>query len=200
LSDLREQTLGIGGVELSLLRPCEPEALLDEEAFAQDEFMPYWAELWPAGLALAHALPERLERVKIVELGAGLGVPSLVAAARGGEVTAIDWAPDSVDLLARNAARNGLELTAVHADWRAYSGSFALVLAADLLYERRNVEPLLALLPRLAPEVLLAEPGRPYAEEFFDRVRAGWGVDEIAARVYRLTRADPARRQARADA
>ena len=45
--------------------------------------MPYWAELWPAGLALAHALPERLDGVRVVELGAGLGVPSLVAAARG---------------------------------------------------------------------------------------------------------------------
>jgi predicted nicotinamide N-methyase len=198
LSDLREETLGIGELELSLLRPREPEALLDEEAFAQDEFMPYWAELWPAGLALAHALPERLENVKIVELGAGLGVPSLVAAARGGEVTAIDWAPESVELLGRNAARNGLALTAVHADWRAYAGSFGLVLAADLLYERRNVEPLLDLLPRLANEVLLAEPGRPYAEEFFDRLRADWEVDEIADRVYRLTRSAPARRQARA--
>jgi hypothetical protein len=45
----------VGEVELSLLRPVSPEALLDEEAFARDEFLPYWAELWPAATALAAA-------------------------------------------------------------------------------------------------------------------------------------------------
>ena len=62
-SDRRSSRSGsvVGEVELSLLRPREPEALLDEEAFAEDEFMPYWAELWPAGLALARALPPRLD-------------------------------------------------------------------------------------------------------------------------------------------
>ena len=77
LSDLVEDTLAIGELELSLLRPREPEALIDEEAFADDEFMPYWAELWPSGLALARALPRRLDGLRVVELGCGLGVPSL---------------------------------------------------------------------------------------------------------------------------
>ena len=47
----------MGEVELSLLRPSAPEDLLDEEAFEHDEFLPYWAELWPAASALAAALP-----------------------------------------------------------------------------------------------------------------------------------------------
>jgi predicted nicotinamide N-methyase len=178
-------------VELSLLRPREPEALLDEEAFAQDEFMPYWAELWPAGLALARALPARLDGVRIVELGAGLGVPSLVAATRGGDVTAVDWAPAAVALLGENASRNRVGLTSVHADWRMFAGTFTLVLAADLLYEQRNVEPLHGLLPQLAPEVLLAEPGRPHAADFFRLARTRWQIEEIADRVYRLTRGQP---------
>src|SRR5213082_821919 len=101
---------------LELLRPESPEALLDEEAFANDEFLPYWAELWPAGLALAHALPEDLEGVRVVELGCGLGVPALVAAARGAEVTAVDWAAEAIALLRENAARNHVALDAVHAD------------------------------------------------------------------------------------
>ena len=82
----------MGEVELSLLRPREPEALLDEEAFADDEFMPYWAELWPAGLALAGALPATLDGRRVVELGCGLGVPSLVGGRARRAVTAIDWA------------------------------------------------------------------------------------------------------------
>jgi predicted nicotinamide N-methyase len=166
------EALRIGDVELTLVRPREPEALLDEEAFAEDEFMPYWAELWPAGLALAHALPERLDGVRVVELGCGLGVPSLVAAARGADVTAVDWAAEAIELIRENATRNDLTVEAVHADWRSFDGDFDLALAADVLYEARNIEPLVQLLPRLAPEALVALAGRPYEDEFLRRVAA----------------------------
>jgi predicted nicotinamide N-methyase len=145
--------------------------------------MPYWAELWPSGLALARALPDALAGRRVVELGAGLGVPSLVAAARSADVIAVDWAADAVELL-----RDGLAVEARQADWRAFGGDYDLVLAADVLYEERNVEPLLGLLPRLAPEVLLAEPGRPHATAFLERAREGWRIDEAGNRVYRLTR------------
>ena len=164
------ETLRVGAVELVLVRPSDPEELLDEEAFADDEFMPYWAELWPAGLALAEALPEHLDRVRVVELGCGLGVPSLVAAARGAEVIAVDWAEDAIALLQENAARNGLELEAVRADWRAFDGTFDLALAADVLYEARNVDPLAELVLRLAPQALVGLAGRPYEREFLERV------------------------------
>jgi predicted nicotinamide N-methyase len=125
--------------------------------------------------------------VRVVELGAGLGVPSLVAAARRAGVTAVDWAADAVELLRENAARNSLALDARRTDWRAFEGAYDLVLAADVLYEERNVEPLLELLPQLAPEVLLAEPGRPHAAAFLERAHERWRVDEAGERVYRLT-------------
>ena len=152
--------------------------------------MPYWAELWPSGLALASALPERVAGLRIVELGCGLGVPSLVAAARGATVTALDWAPEAVTLLRANAVRNEIALETVHADWRTFSGSYDVVLGADLLYEARNVEALLRLLPSLAPEVFLAEPGRPHAAEFFEQAARAWNVAELGDRVYALTRLD----------
>ena len=176
------ETIRIGGVELTLVRPEDPEALLDEEAFAADEFLPYWAELWPAGLALARALPPELAGLRIVELGCGLGVPSLVAAARGAHVTAVDWAAEAVSLLRDNAARNDVSLEIVHADWRTFDGSYDLALAADVLYEARNVEPLAELLPRLAPEALVALAGRPYEDDFLQRVQS----DPVAERVIRV--------------
>jgi predicted nicotinamide N-methyase len=164
-----------------------------------DEFMPYWAELWPSGLALARALPARLDGLEVVELGCGLGVPSLVAAARGACVTAIDWAPEAIDLLRRNAARNGIELRPVHADWSRIEGSFDLVLAADLLYEERNRQALLELLPSLAPSVLLADPGRPSAGGFLSEARDVWAIAERGERVYELTRSTPVAPPAPAD-
>jgi predicted nicotinamide N-methyase len=164
--------------------PDAPESLLDEHAFAEDEFLPYWAELWPAGLALAEALP-RTAGLRIVELGCGLGVPSLVAAALGAQVTAIDWAAEAADLLRRNAARNGLVLHAELRDWRVpWNERFDLALAADVLYERRNVEPMAARLAELAPEALVALAGRPYEREFLGS--CGAAVTQVADRVVHL--------------
>ena len=96
----------------------------------------------------------------MVELGCGLGVPSLVAAARGARVTAIDWAEDAIELLgAERGSRTASTCRPCAPTGGAFDGRFDLALAADVLYERRNVEPLLELLPRLAAEVWLAEPG-----------------------------------------
>jgi predicted nicotinamide N-methyase len=168
----------VGDVELSLLRPVSPDALLDEAAFARDEFLPYWAELWPAATALAAALPD-VAGLRVVELGCGLGLPSLVAAARGAEVTASDWAEDAVELLRENAARNGLDLRAEVRDWREpWSERFDVVLAADVLYEHRNVEPLLERLRELAPIAYVGLAGRPYEAEFLGQAGPAAAIAE----------------------
>jgi predicted nicotinamide N-methyase len=124
--------------------------------------------------------------LEIVELGCGLGVPSLVAAARGAHVTATDWASDAVELLQANADRNGLQLTLEQRDWREpWAARFDLALAADVLYERRNVEPLIERFLELAPVSLLALAGRPYERTFLD----AWpgGRADVHERVVRLT-------------
>jgi predicted nicotinamide N-methyase len=180
---LREEIVRIGEVELSLLRPRDPEALLDDDAFADDEFMPYWAELWPAGLALARALPGRLDGVRVIELGCGLGVPSLVASARGARVTAIDWSAEAIALLHTNAAANGLAVDAQVRDWRRLDVEWDLALAADVLYEPRNVRPLAELLPRIAREALVALAGRPHEAEFLRLVDA----EAVGERIVRVT-------------
>ncbi len=93
MPDLVEESVTVAGRELHLLRPRDPEALIDEGAFAQDEFLPYWAELWPSAHALTEVLCAReLHGVRVLELGCGLGLPSLAAAALGAQVTATDWA------------------------------------------------------------------------------------------------------------
>jgi predicted nicotinamide N-methyase len=169
-----------------LLRPREAESLISEEEFARDEFLPYWAELWPSALALADVVAARdLRGLDVLELGCGLGLPSLVAARGGARVLATDWADDALRLLRANAARNGVALETRRLDWREPGalGTFDLVLAADVLYERRYVDVLVELLPRLGGEILLADPGRPFLRSFLE-LRPGV---EIAPRVYALT-------------
>ena len=176
------------GLRLSILRPPSADELIDEAAFDEEEFLPYWAELWPSGLALArHVAGLELGGLKVLELGCGLGLPSLAAAIRGAEVLATDWADEAVELLQRNAGRNGISLRAVRVRWDEpeqllRAAPWDLVLGADLLYEARNAEQLAALLPQLCGEVLLAEPGRPRAQDFLDRFQA----KAVGDRIYRL--------------
>jgi predicted nicotinamide N-methyase len=190
-AELIDEPVEVAGLELRLLRPPDAAELIDEQAFETEEFLPYWAELWPAGRVLAEALPASLRGRGVLELGCGLGLPSLVAAARGARVLATDWAPEAIELVRVNAERNGISLEARVARWdepAAFGPARELVLAADVLYEARNVSQLLALLPRLGREVLLAEPGRPAAKAFFRAVEETWQVEETAERVFRLTR------------
>jgi predicted nicotinamide N-methyase len=175
-------------VRLSILRPPSAEELIDEAAFDEEEFLPYWAELWPSGLALArHVAGLELAGLRVLELGCGLGLPSLGAALRGGEVLATDWAEDAIELLRRNAEHNGVLLRVARVRWSEpepllRAAPWDLVLGADLLYEARNSEQLRDLLPQLGGEVLLAEPGRPYAQDFLERFRA----EAVGERIYRL--------------
>jgi predicted nicotinamide N-methyase len=185
---LIEERIELAGRELTIRRPPSADELIDEEAFDEDEFLPYWAELWPSGLALARVVGDLdLAGKRVLELGAGLGLPSLAAAIRGGNVLATDWAEDAVVLLRDNAARNGLEVRAERVRWDEPElllpgAPWDLVLCADVLYEQRNADALLELLPRLGGEILLADPGRPFAPAFLAR----WDADEVADRVYRL--------------
>jgi predicted nicotinamide N-methyase len=173
---------------LALLRPPSADELIDESAFDEEEFLPYWAELWPSGVALArHVDGLDLRGRRVLELGCGLGLPSLAAALGGADVLATDWAEEAVALLRENAARNGVTLRAERVRWDEPGSLIGeapwdVVLGADLLYESRNAAQLAALLPRLGGEVLLAEPGRPQAAAFFARRPA----EQVGDRIYRL--------------
>jgi predicted nicotinamide N-methyase len=104
-------------------------------------------------------------------------------------VLATDWSAAAVERAADNARRNGAQLDTLVCSWAQPAplearGPFDLVLASDVLYESRDVEPLLALLPRLlAPggEAWIADPGRPPAAGFLDRAAERFAVRTMPA-------------------
>jgi predicted nicotinamide N-methyase len=153
--------------------------------------MPYWAELWPSALALAEALGRERPGGRILELGCGLGVPSLVAASDGADVLGLDWAAEAVTLLRDNAQRCGVELDARQWDWTddpaPLGGPFDLVVAADVLYEERNVAPVLRALDALAGEAWIADPGRPALPGFLAAAERTWTVEALE-KIYVLRR------------
>ena len=152
------------------------DALLDEEEFARDERLPYWAELWPSATALARRLArQNLVGVRAIELGCGVGLPTVTALERGARALATDHYEAALDFAAHNARINlGRDLETRPLDWRTpglgdLEGAFDLVHAADVLYERANVPLLAGLIPKLLKpdaRVLIADPRRNPAPDF----------------------------------
>jgi len=190
--DLVEELVTIGDDVIRLLRPLDPAALIDEDAFAKDERLPYWAELWPSARALAGSLPASLAGRRILELGCGLALPSLVAARRGAAaVVATDWDHDALSLVQLNAQRNDALVSTTLVDWSElpddlFDTRFDLVLAADVAYERRNLAPLNDLFERLSCEILLADPGRAVGLELLDRLTRHFCRTDLQKGVIRL--------------
>lgn len=151
--------------------------------FAED-LCPYYGVLWPSGVGLAQAVAARADELKgkrIVEVGCGLGFPSLVAQHLGANVLATDFHPDVVNFLARNGRHNSLEVPFKRFNWRDPAdaiGQFDIVMGSDVLYEPKHPGDVAAGFQRLlAPggEVWLADPGRGYLQKFVDEMeKAGF--------------------------
>ncbi|MBM3633717.1 MAG: hypothetical protein FJW99_00235 [Actinobacteria bacterium] len=174
-----------GDLRLRVRRPPSAEDLLDEDEFADDERLPYWAEVWPSGRVLCGVLAGMdLTGRSVIELGAGIGTGAMVAAMRGAAALATDWYPAAVEFSRWNARNLGLAVDAEVVDWRdppagvLARAPFDLVVGADILYEARNGTALGVLIPALcgpASEVIIADPRRPDARAFVEGMQgAGW--------------------------
>ncbi len=155
------ETVIVEGRAFLIERPAESDRLLDDPdvhaAFARDEYMPYWADLWPAARMLAKVILREswVPGTEALEVGCGLGLPGIVALACGLKVTFSDYDPCALHYAAINARLNGLDqFRTLRLDWRAPASDLRapVILASDLIYELRNVEPLVAFVRQvLAP-------------------------------------------------
>lgn len=180
--ELRTFDFEHAGLQLELIGPASPDTLIDVSDFNVDERLPYWAELWPSARALAAELLERpLPPGPVLELGCGLALPTLALLARGVEAVASDYYHEALEFAVANALRNDLPPPGtLLLDWRSPPADFhrhTTVVAADVLYERRNAETLSRLLSTLPPTttILLADPGRAYLPLFRSLFEAAGG-------------------------
>jgi predicted nicotinamide N-methyase len=199
--ELVTQSIELPSGELRLMQPAESAELPDAGAVEWAPVAPYWSVLWRSGVALARELDGvPLRGLRVVELGCGLAVPSIAAARAGAAVLATDACAEALALVERNAHANQVLVETATLDW-AEPGEllsrapFDLVLAADVLYERPSVALLLSLLPRLAPEAWLADPGRPAADAFIEQAARRFTVETRVRDVVRVHRLQLGARQ-----
>jgi predicted nicotinamide N-methyase len=129
---------------------------------------PLFGLLWPSARVLAQAmLTFELEGKRILELGCGLGLASLVVHRRGGDVTASDCHPLAAAFLLENLRLNQLPAMKYETgDWARANprlGLFDLIIGSDLLYDRDQPDALSRFIDRhsaAAVEVVIADPDR----------------------------------------
>ena len=181
--ELVSQSIELPSGELRLLQPQESAELPDAGAVDWAPIAPYWSVLWRSGVALARELDGvALRGLRVVELGCGLALPSIAAARAGATVLATDTCVDALTLAARNAHANDVRIETARVDWAepdqlVRQAPFDMVLAADVLYELASIPLLLSLLPRLAPEAWLADPGRPAGVAFLEQAGSQWSIE-----------------------
>ncbi|MBK8701964.1 MAG: methyltransferase domain-containing protein [Saprospiraceae bacterium] len=152
------------------------DALISSEGEDKDdERIPYWTELWPSAMALSRFIadhPDIVQDKSVIELGSGLGLPSMVAATFTREVLCTDYLQDALTFAEKNALNNGINnIIYQKLDWRNLEnyGKYDVVLASDIAYEKRFFEDLPVAFDHLMHKdstVLLSEPGRALAADF----------------------------------
>jgi ETFB lysine methyltransferase len=190
-----EQDVELPGMTVRLLKPRNSDDLITEADYVRDERLPYWADLWASAEVLATYMLERVEsfapaRGRALELGCGLGLVSIAAAKVGFEVLATDYYDDALLFVEENARRSiGKPIATRMVDWTKLPddlGTFAMVFAADVLYEMRYADVVADAVARtLAPGgvFILADQGRIALQAFLDEASARGLESKVTLRV-----------------
>lgn len=191
---VRYQTLEVGAHDIHL------RTLWDTQSFADDALSeghgisaaqwPLFGVVWAAGRMLAHVMLDHdIDGRRILEVGCGMGLASLVLNRRQADITASDHHPEAGRFLAHNVALNeDAPIPFFQADWRDVEegllGRFDLVIGSDVLYERGQAQPLARFIDghtRATAEVVIVD-GRRGQLGAFRRAMAehGFTCEEMA--------------------
>jgi ETFB lysine methyltransferase len=177
--DMARTDVMVAGREVRIHHPRNADDLIDEQAFVDDERLPYWADLWPSARVLAERVATMpVDGRRFLELGCGAGLVSVAAAMAGFDVTATDYYEEALRFTALNVLVNtGALIDTRIGDWRRFPhdiGRFELVVASDVLYEQPHAALIAGVVDRTLTargSAVIADPGRIAAPQFVDECK-----------------------------
>ncbi len=180
----------INNLVIKLEQVEDVEKLVDEIAddeFNIDERLPYWAEVWPSALVFSEYIlnyPDKFKNKNVLELGCGIGLVGIAATMAGAKVSFSDYEKEAIDFTKNNYFLNFRKLPkTLLMDWREpiQDKSYEIIIAADILYEKRFLNPVCDTLQKLLIQngkVYIAEPNRTIAKPFFEMMKNGFELVE----------------------
>lgn len=179
--------VAVGGLTYRLRALSDKQQFSDPEGLAEragisSATWPLFGVLWPAGLVLAEEMSQfDFTGKRILEIGCGLGLSSLVLQRRGADITASDHHPLAGEFLLENSALNALPPVPFQiVQWagpNADLGHFDVIIGSDVLYERGHAQLLAEFFARHAgarSEILITDPGRNHGNQL-NRLLAAQG-------------------------
>ena len=129
---------------------------------------PIFGVIWPSSLVLAHYIVDyKTESKRILEIGCGMALSSLLLNKQCADITATDYHPEVKNFLQRNTLLNGdNDISFEQVDWTSKIdklGLFDLIIGSDLLYEDSHIDLLANFIEKHSKpkcEVILVDPGR----------------------------------------
>lgn len=149
----------------------------DQHPDVKDERIPYWLEIWPSAFVLASHLIERgivKKGLKSLEIGCGIGLPSMICKKMGGEPHLTDYTDNAIKFSETNWSLNFNEpISITKMDWREPDENLKspLLLASDVAYEKRNFDYLIKAFQKLVTTeglIVFSEPSRKVAIPFIE--------------------------------
>jgi len=179
------------GRRVKIHHPRNADELIDEDAFEEDERLPYWADVWPSARVLAERIVSMpVDGRRFLELGCGSGLVSVAAAMAGFDVTATDYYEEALRFTALNVLVNtGALIDTRIGDWRRFPhdmGRFELVVGSDVLYEQTHAGLVAGVLDRTLTArgaAIIADPGRLAAPQFIEECKERGMPAAISERV-----------------
>lgn len=185
-ADLDEFRISVAGRNIAVRCAKALVSWVDEQRYlGSDEPKQYGLILWPAAVALALEIGERADEFRgrrVLELGAGVGLPGIAAAAIGGHVTQTDRDESALELSAQNAAHNGLDVERRRLDWNAWPDDIEAdwLVASDILYRTSlhvQLERIFRQMATAGARILIADPMRPASLRMLGEMeQRGWSV------------------------
>lgn len=176
---IRYQTIEVGNNDIHVCTLRDRQQFSDPESLAENlgissALWPIFGVVWPSSLVLAHHIADfQTEGKRILEVGCGIALSSLLLNALKADITATDYHPEVEAFLARNTQLNdGKTIAFERADWadtQSTLGTFDLIIGSDLLYEDEHIALLAEFIHRHARpacEVILVDPGRGRKNKF----------------------------------